>query len=218
MSVADDRAAERRTMVALLRVSNPRVAAALRAVRRHAFVPADATSFAYEDEPLSLGYGDATISAPHMVALMLEEADLHDGDRVLEVGGGMGYLAAVAAELVGASGHIDTVEVDAALAREAERRLNTEGYAGRVSVHTGDGSLGLAELTPFDVIIVSCAAPSILPAWKAQVRDGGRVVVPVGDRWEQLLLTYSRSGEAGSVREGPACRFVPLRRVTTPHI
>ena len=90
MNDSDDRAAERRAMVAHLGISHPRVAAALRAVRRHAFVPVEASSFAYEDEPLGLGYGDATISAPHMVALMLEEADLHDGDLVLEVGGGMG--------------------------------------------------------------------------------------------------------------------------------
>jgi protein-L-isoaspartate(D-aspartate) O-methyltransferase len=218
MSGADARNGERDRMVARLGVRDARIAAALRAVRRHAFVPADGARYAYDDEPLLLGYGDATVSAPHMVALMLEAVDLREGERVMEVGSGMGYFAAVAAELVGATGHVHTIELDAALAREAERRLSEEGYGRRVSIHARDGSNGLPEVAPFDAVIVSCAAPEILPSWIAQVDEGGRIIAPVGDRWEQRLLTFTRRGEDGTVRKGPACRFVPLRRAPAPHI
>jgi protein-L-isoaspartate(D-aspartate) O-methyltransferase len=218
MTGPDSRSAERDELVDHLDVRDARVAHALRTVRRHAFVPSASAALAYDDEPVALGYGEATVSAPHMVALMLEAAGLRDGDRVMEIGAGMGYLAAVAAELVGAAGHVYTIELDAALAREAERRLTEQGYAARVTVFALDGSAGLPKLAPFDAVLVSCAAPEILPAWKAQVREGGRVIVPVGDRWEQVLLTFTRTGEGGSVRKGPACRFVPLRRAPAPHI
>jgi protein-L-isoaspartate(D-aspartate) O-methyltransferase len=218
VSAEDPRSTERAAMVGQLHLGDARIAAAMRAVPRHAFVPRESAEFAYADEPLSLGFGEATISAPHMVALMLEASDLRAGERVMEIGGGMGYFAAVAAELVGRAGHIYTIELDAALAREATRRLGAEGFADRVTVFAQDGAPGLPELAPFDAVIVSCAAPEILPTWQAQVRDGGRIVAPVGDRWEQVLLTWTRSGRGGSVRKGPACRFVPLRRATTPHI
>ena len=205
-------------MVAGLGRLDRRIAGAMLAVRRHAFVPRESAPFAYDDEPLALGYGEATISAPSMVALMLEAVDLRSGECVLEVGGGMGYLAALLAELVGPEGRVYAVEIDPALAREGERRLAAEGYADRVHVFARDGSAGLPELAPFDAVVVSCAATEILPAWKEQVRDGGRVVAPVGDRWQQLLLTYTRTGAHGSLRKGPACRFVPLRRAPAPHI
>jgi len=218
MNAIDPRARERESMVARLHLTDRRVAQAMRAVRREAFVPSECASIAYEDEPVALGYGDATASAPHMVALMLEAADLREGERVMEIGGGMGYLAAVAAELLGPTGHVYAIELDPALAREGERRLAGEGYGPRVTMFAQDGALGRPELAPFDAVIVSCAAPEILSTWKEQVRDGGRVVAPVGDRYEQVLLTYTRSGSQGHTKKGVACRFVPLRRAPTPHI
>ena len=218
MSAVGSEARERERMVARLRLRDPRIAAAMRAVRRRAFLPSESAEYAYEDEPLALGYGEATISAPHMVALMMEAAALRAGDRVMEVGAGMGYLAAVAAELVGPAGHVFTIEVDPGLAGEAVRRLGTEGYASRVTVFAQDGSVGLPELAPFDAVIVSCAAPEVLPAWQGQLREGGRLVAPIGTAWEQVLVTFTRSGEHGLWHRGPACRFVPLRRAPTPHI
>ncbi len=218
MIMADPRAIERTAMVARLRLQDPHIIAALRAVQRHAFLPVEAARIAYQDEPVALGYGDATASAPHMVALMLEAAQLHAGDRVLEVGGGMGYFAAIVAEIVGATGHVDTIELDRSLAREAERRLSSQGYLSRVTVLAGDGAAERRERAALDAVIVSCAAPEILPVWKEQIRDGGRVVVPVGDRFEQILLTYTRHGGREAVQKGVACRFVPLRRAPTPHI
>jgi protein-L-isoaspartate(D-aspartate) O-methyltransferase len=215
MISGDSRDLEREAMVGLLRLSNLRIASAMRSVRRHEFVPREEAALAYVDEPVLLRIGEATASAPHMVAWMLEAAGLREGERVLEIGGGMGYFAAVAAEMLGPSGHVYTVELDPGLAREAERRLAGQGYTDRVTVLARDGSGGLPERAPFDAVIVSCAAPEILPAWREQVRVGGRIVAPVGDRWEQVLLTYTRSGGQGSVRKGPACRFVPLRRAPT---
>ncbi|MCI4354350.1 MAG: methyltransferase domain-containing protein [Thermoplasmata archaeon] len=218
MSAPTPRRREREEMVERLHLTNARVADALRRVLRHEFVPAAARAESYDDTPVALGYGDATASAPHMVALMLEEADLREGQRVMEIGGGMGYFAAVAAELVGPTGHVDTIELDPGLAREADRRLAHQGYADRVTVFAQDGATGLPDRAPFDVIVVSCAAPELLPAWTAQLRDGGRLVAPIGDRYEQVLVTYVREGVGGSTRWGPACRFVPLRRRPVPHI
>jgi protein-L-isoaspartate(D-aspartate) O-methyltransferase len=218
MAPDDPRRHDRERMVEQLHIENRRVADAMRAVRRHEFVPAECGEIAYADEPVPLGHSEATISAPHMVAIMLEEADLGVGERVMEIGGGMGYLAAVAAELVGPTGHIDTIELDPILAREAARRLEAHGFAQRVTVFAQDGAPGLPDRAPFDAIIVSCAASEVLATWKAQLRDGGRLVAPIGDRYEQILVTYRREGASGSTHWGPACRFVPLRRPPVPHI
>jgi len=211
-----------------LRLHDRKIIAALRAVRRHEFVPVEAAALAYSDEPVPLGIGDATASAAHMVALRLEAGAVRPGDRVLEIGGGMGYFAATAAEMIGPAGHVYTIELDARLAREAEQRLAAEGYSSRVSVMAGDGSRGLPEHAPYQAIFVSCAAPELLPAWKGQLADGGRLVAPIGSQFEQILVTYTRHGDRGETAWGPACRFVPLRHErtrraeapapTTPHI
>ncbi|MCI4368943.1 MAG: protein-L-isoaspartate O-methyltransferase [Thermoplasmata archaeon] len=189
----------------------PEVARAMRSVPRHRFVPAALQGEAYRDEPLPISEGPSTISAPHMVAIQLEWLELAPGFKVLEVGAGLGYLAALVAETCGPSGRVFAMEIDPELAREAERRLHEAGYGARVQVRAGDGSIGWPEQPPFDRIVISCATPSILPAWKAQLAEGGLVVAPVGDSWDQLLVSERKRGGKFTRREGPRCRFVGIR-------
>jgi protein-L-isoaspartate(D-aspartate) O-methyltransferase len=209
---------ERNAMVDALRLPRGPIERALRSVAREAFVPDDARAIAYDDTPVPLGHGESTASAPHMVAIVLQTLDPRPGERILEVGGGMGYLAALLAELVAPSGRVDTIELDPFLAAEARDRLARLGYSDRVTVHARDGSKGLAENAPFDGIVISCAAPAVLPAWTDQLSERGRLVAPVGGTREQQLLLYRRSGTGGSVERGPRVRFVPLRGAGTPHI
>ena len=202
---------EARGMVAQLPGVPTRIAEVMRSIPRHAFVPEMYRSIAYDDEPVPLPFGDATVSAPHMVALQLEYADLSPGLRVLEIGSGFGYLAALAAELVGPTSPVFGMDVEAQLVREATRRLSTLGYRDRVELRTGDGREGWPESAPFDRIIVSCATPEIYPTWREQLAPRGLVVAPVGDAWEQRLDRYRNDSPAGPVEHGPRCRFVPLR-------
>jgi protein-L-isoaspartate(D-aspartate) O-methyltransferase len=205
-------------MVDALGLARGPVERALRTVAREAFLPDGARSIAYEDTPVSLGRGESTASAPHMVAIMLETLGPRPGERVFEVGGGMGYLAALLAELVAPNGHVDTIELEPYLAAEARLRLASQGYDRLVTVHAGDGSAGLPQRAPFDGIVVSCAAPEILAAWTDQLAEGGRLVAPIGGPGEQQLLLYRRSSSGGTVERGPRVRFVPLRARSTPHI
>jgi protein-L-isoaspartate(D-aspartate) O-methyltransferase len=208
----NEREAEARALLETFPIDDPRVRAAMLRVPRHHFLPASSQAEAYDDEPVSLGQPGATVSAPSMVVLQLEAADVSEGDRVLEIGAGMGYLAALLGELVGPSGRVDAVEVDPGLADEARQRLARWAPSGRVTVHAVDGSEGLARAAPFDRILVSCQTSEILPAWRTQLADGGRIVAPVGDAHEQVLTTVIRSGERWTTRSGVACRFVALRR------
>lgn len=202
---------EARGMVAQLPGVPSRIADVMRSIPRHAFVPEMYRSIAYDDEPVPLPFGDATVSAPHMVALQLEYANLAPGLRVLEIGSGFGYLAALAAELVTPAGHVFGVDVEAPLVREATRRLSAMGYGDRVDLRTGDGREGWREAAPFDRIVVSCATPEIYPAWWEQLAPRGLVVAPVGDAWEQRLDRYRTGGPSELPEHGPRCRFVPLR-------
>lgn len=198
-------------MVAHLSGVPPRIAEVMSSLPRHAFVPEMYRSIAYDDEPVPLPFDDATVSAPHMVALQLEYADLAPGLRVLEVGSGFGYLAALAAELVGPTGHVFGMDVEAQLVREATQRLMTMGYRDRVDLRAGDGRDGWPDAAPFDRIIVSCATPEIYRAWMEQLRPRGLVVAPVGDAWEQRLDRYRTGARVAPAEHGPRCRFVPLR-------
>ncbi|MFZ1022577.1 MAG: protein-L-isoaspartate O-methyltransferase [Thermoplasmata archaeon] len=183
---------------------------AMRHVPRDRFVPHAYRSLAFIDEPVPLDR-HATLSAPSMVALQLVWAELGPGLRVLEIGSGSGYLLALLAELTGPDGEVYGVELDRVLADAAWVRLRDLDYGKRIQIRTGDGAVGWAECAPYDRIVVSCAAPEILPTWKAQVVDGGVIVAPVGSASEQELLRWRRDRSSDRIETGPGCRFVPLR-------
>jgi protein-L-isoaspartate(D-aspartate) O-methyltransferase len=156
-------------------IRDERVLRAMLVVPRHRFVPDRYLAQAYGDHPLPIGYGQ-TISQPYIVALMSAEAAVRPGHRVLEIGTGSGYQAAILAEL---TDHVYTIEIIEPLALEAARRLRELGYA-RVQTRTGDGYLGWPEAAPFDAIVVTAAPDHVPPPLVGQLREGGRMVVPVG--------------------------------------
>jgi protein-L-isoaspartate(D-aspartate) O-methyltransferase len=181
------------------------VLAAMRSVPRHEFVPVEFRNRAYEDAPLPIG-DDQTISQPYMVAAMTAALHLQATERVLEIGAGCGYQAAV---LSGLAQEIITVEYRAKLATQAADRLVRLGYAN-VHVHCGDGTLGLPELAPFDAILVAAGAPAQPGPLLAQLADGGRMVVPVGSLENQELQLIERSRDTFRTTVLDTCRFVPL--------
>ncbi|WP_144766936.1 protein-L-isoaspartate(D-aspartate) O-methyltransferase [Methylobacterium dankookense] len=185
---------------------DPAVLDAMRSVPRAAFVRPGFEAAAYDDGPLPIGEGQ-TLSQPYIVALMAEAAGLRPGARVLEVGAGSGYAAAVLAAL-GAEVH--AIERQPALAEAARMRLARLGY-GRVALRTGDGSAGWPEAAPFDAILVSAGAPAVPRALKAQLALGGRLVAPVGPAGAQTLVVLTRRGADLYAEEdrGPVS-FVPL--------
>lgn len=191
-------------------VSDARVAAALETVPRHLFLPPAAGDVAYEDHPVAIGHGQ-TISAPHMVAIMLEALGLEEGHRVLEVGGGSGYHAALASLLVRPGGVVWSVELVEELARRALDNLDVAGIGTGVHVVVGDGSEGLPRHAPFDRVFVSCAAPSVPPPLVDELAPGGRLLIPIGERGLQTLTACDKDKD-GSVftRRYGACSFVPM--------
>ncbi len=203
-----ERAEERREMVAeqirARGVRDPAVLRALERTPRHAFVPPDLASAAYRDHPLPIG-GEQTISQPFVVAWMTEALEPKPGDRILEVGTGSGYQAAVLAEIVG---RVFTIEIVESLAREARARLAALGYRN-VEARAGDGYRGWPEEAPFDGVIVTAGAPRVPPALLEQLREGGRLVIPLeGDPTELVVFTRTATGvERRSL--GPV-RFVPM--------
>jgi protein-L-isoaspartate(D-aspartate) O-methyltransferase len=218
----DDYAARRKAMVEVIaeiardtgvESGRPRFAkavmAAMEKVPRHRFVPAIETAFAYSDRPLPIGHGQ-TISQPFMVALMTDLLDLKPHYRVLEIGTGCGYQAAVLAEI---AREVYTIEIVAPLAQEAAVRLAALGYRN-VSARAGDGYRGWPEHAPFDAIIVTAAAPAVPPALVEQLKPGGRLVIPVGAQWEpqQLLIIDKDAAGATTTRRILGVRFVPLVR------
>jgi protein-L-isoaspartate(D-aspartate) O-methyltransferase len=184
----------------------PVVRAAMEAVDRAAFVPQPQRYAAWDDTPLPIGRGQ-TISAPHMVAMMLEELQPQPGQRLLEVGSGCGYHAAVAAAMVAPGGEVHTVERIPQLAQRA--RANLAGVTN-TTVHHGDGSCGLPELAPFDRILVTCGAPRLPGPLREQLAVRGRMVVPVGGRTLQALLVIERDGDEWREERRPGVAFVPL--------
>jgi protein-L-isoaspartate(D-aspartate) O-methyltransferase len=192
-------------------VRDPRVLAALRKVPRHLFVPPEEQGEAYNDYPLAIGYAQ-TISQPYVVAYMTEALELKPRDRVLEIGTGSGYQAAILAELVT---EVYSIEIVEALAKEAEARLRRLGYSS-VQVRAGDGYRGWPEAAPFDAIIVT-AAPSHIPQPLVdQLREGGRMVLPLG-LWDQELVRLRRS-RGRILRESLLpVRFVPMTGEAEKH-
>ena len=187
-------------------IRDERVLAAMDRVPRELFVPADLRDRAYEDAALPIGHGQ-TISQPAMVALICELLSLHGKERVLDVGTGSGYQAAVLAEL---AAEVHTIERIPALARQARQNLEAAGYGGRAAVHVGDGTLGDPEHAPFAAIAVAAAAPEPPPSLYEQLEPGGRLAVPVGSRHDQTLELVVRSPEGPAVVRSVPCRFVPL--------
>ncbi|MCI4345636.1 MAG: protein-L-isoaspartate O-methyltransferase [Thermoplasmata archaeon] len=190
----------------------------MREVPRHRFVPRELASRAYEDEPLSLCGLGSTISAPHMVAIQLEALALRPGLSALEVGSGSGYLLALLAELLGPTGRIVGVERVEELVEQSRALLADLGYGKRITVVEADGRLGWPAGAPYDRIVVSAAAPRLFPQWRAQLREGGRMVVPLGPGSSQRLLTVRAGPEGDRFEMGPECRFVPLVAAGSPHI
>jgi len=186
-------------------VSDPAVLAAMRTVPRHEFVPPEERARAYEDHPLPIGHGQ-TISQPYIVALLTELCELKGGESVLEVGTGSGYQAAVLAEI---AGRVHTVEIVEPLLRAAAATLARLQYRNVVT-RFGDGKEGWPAIAPFDAIVVTAAPPKqVPPALFEQLRDGGRLVVPVGgDR--QMLRVYARREGRVVRRDVAAVRFVPM--------
>jgi len=186
-------------------IHSARVLEAMQAVPRHLFVPAEWLRAAYADEPLPIGEGQ-TISQPFMVAAMAEALSLEGEERVLEVGCGSGYQAAVLSRL---AREVIAVEMQAALAASARERLARLGYAN-VTVEDGDGSAGWPALAPYDAILVTAAAPEVPKPLIDQLAEGGRLVIPVGgSKHQELLRIVKREGRTIE-RSLYSCRFVPL--------
>jgi protein-L-isoaspartate(D-aspartate) O-methyltransferase len=186
-------------------IKDERVLAAIAKVPRHEFVAEAYREQAYDDNPLPISESQ-TISQPYMVGLMLELLHVQPGDSVLEIGTGSGYQTALLAEL---AGQVDSIERQPALAANAEQLLRQLGYSN-VTVHAGDGSLGLPPKAPFDAIVVSAAAPQFPDRLFSQLREGGRLVVPVGDPDTQQLLVVTKDQGRPVISESVPCRFVPL--------
>ncbi len=190
-------------------IKDERVLTTMAKVPREEFVPADARVDAYEDGPLPIGY-DQTISQPYIVAFMTEQLRLKPSDRLLEIGSGSGYQAAVLAELVA---DVYTIEIVEPLAKTAEATLQRLGYKN-VHLRVGDGYQGWPEEAPFDAIIVTCAPDKVPQPLVDQLKDGGRMVIPVGERFaQQLYLLEKKNGQLKESATLPV-RFVPMVRET----
>lgn len=206
---SDDGASRDRLLDGLRqRVDDPDVIEAMAAVPREEFVPDSQRSSAYADRPLPIGEGQ-TISAPHMVAIMAELLDLEPGQRVLEIGTGCGYHAAVTAELVGSDG-VYSVEYHESLAREARERLAELGY-GDVSIRAGDGHEGWAEHAPYDRAYLTCAAPDLPEAVVEQVRPGGVLLGPLGEGHQTLVKATKRDDGTLDREYHGGVRFVRMQ-------
>jgi protein-L-isoaspartate(D-aspartate) O-methyltransferase len=186
-------------------ITDAAVLTAMTAVPRHEFVPEELRSNAYEDLPLPIG-GGQTISQPYIVAAMTAALHLQPSDRVLEIGTGCGYQAAVLSCL---AKEVFTIERRPELASSASAKLARLGYAN-AHVHCGDGTLGLPELAPFNAILVAAAAPAVPKPLLAQLAEGGRMILPVGGTEHQELQLIEKHGDAFPTKMLEGCRFVPL--------
>ena len=186
-------------------IKDRRVLDAMRQVPRHLFIPKDTRDLAYCDGPLPIGQGQ-TISQPYIVALMTELLELTGQEKVLELGTGSGYQAAILSRLVR---QVYSVERHAALAEQAEKVFAQLDY-DNIVISVGDGTLGWPEHSPYEAIIVTAAAPDVPQPLMEQLADGGRLVAPVGSRWSQVLAKVKRQGETLTKEHLTAVAFVPL--------
>ncbi len=174
-------------------------------VPRHLFLPEELWNYAYEDHPLSIGWGQ-TISQPYMVAIMTELLNVRPSDKVLEVGTGSGYQTAILAEL---AHYVVSIERIKELAEGAEQRLKDLGYSN-IKVICGDGSLGYPKEAPYDAIIVTAGSPEVPDSLKKQLNEGGRLVIPVGGTNLQVLLKIIKKKDDYLIEKHTSCIFVPL--------
>ncbi len=208
VSCSDTTTAARNRMVDSIErrgVTNAAVLAAMRQFPRHELVPKRYRDDAYDDRPLPIGQGQ-TISQPYMVAIMTQAADIQPGDKVLEIGTGSGYQAAILS-LAGAK--VFTIEIVDELAKRARVDLSRLGIEN-VTVRSGDGYQGWAEEAPFDAIVVTAAPEKVPQPLLDQLGDGGRIIIPVGPSGDQWLEVHERKGDAIRVKREFAVRFVPM--------
>lgn len=208
MALIDFRAARKRMVdgqIANRGITSPGVLGAFLEVPRHFFVPKIQQVHAYQDSPLPIGLNQ-TISQPYIAAYMTDLLQLTGSERVLEIGTGSGYQAAILGIL---ADEVHTIERHPSLADKADRLLQSLGY-DNVQVHKGDGTRGLSEYAPFQAIMVTAAAPEVPAPLLAQLDDGGRLVMPVGGRGGQMLLLYQRAGTEFHREDKAPVAFVPL--------
>lgn len=203
-----ERMAEREHLLAQLEeqgyLTDPRLEEAMLAVPRHLFVPPELRAAAYEDRPLPIGFGQ-TVSAPHMVAMMTSALQLREGDKVLEVGTGVGYHAAIAKRIVGDAGRVHSVEFLPELVELSRRNLKAAKI--HVSVHEGDGAKGWSREAPYDAVYVTCAIPDVPTALVEQLKEGGHFIAPIGTTRCQLMAGRKVDGQLQLDDLGP-CLFV----------
>lgn len=188
-------------------IRDERVLAAMLEIPREEFIPSPYRGASYADDPAPIGHGQ-TISQPYMVALMAQCLELAGTETVLEVGAGCGYHAAVLGAL---AARVITIELTPELAEMARQNLEKTGCAANITVICGDGSKGWPECAPYDAISVAAATPETPPALIEQLKEGGRMVIPVGGGWEQELRVLRKQEGAITWRVATFCRFVPLR-------
>jgi len=186
-------------------LSSPEVIEAMRKVPRELFIPEREQKYAYADTPLEIGYGQ-TISAPHMVAIMAEALDIEEDSKILEIGTGTGYHAAIVAKIA-KKGHVYTIERVKELAEKARENMEKLDIKN-VTVIEGDGSAGLAEYAPYDRIYATCAAPSISPLLVKQLAENGKMLVPVGRTFCRLVLV--EKNDEIKEKDLGGCAFVPM--------
>jgi len=189
------------------RIKTKQVEKAFLEIPRENFVPDEIKKYAYADTPLQIGNGQ-TISAPHMVAIMVEELDLKMGQKILEIGAGSGYHAAIVSKIVGKKGHVYTIERFPSLAEVSKKNLEKIGIIN-VTVEIGDGSEGLQKYAPYDRIYVTCAAPDVPKPLIEQLKDGGKLMIPVGRTICDLEL-IEKKGDKLKYKDLGGCAFVPL--------
>lgn len=189
------------------RISSEEIEKAFLEIPREKFIPTIFEKHAYTDTPLDIGQGQ-TISAPHMIAIMCEELDLKKGQKILEVGTGSGYHAAIVAKIIEPTGHVYTIERHKNLAEKAKQNLKNANIKN-VTVEIGDGSEGLKKYAPYDRIYVTCAAPIIPQPLIDQLKDPGKMLIPVGGTICTLVLVEKNNGKIKTENHG-GCAFVPL--------
>lgn len=205
---------ERKRMVQKLtqegRISSAEVIRAMETVPRELFVLPESINIAYHDTPLSIGEGQ-TISAPHMVGIMVEALDLKSGQNVLEVGAGSGYHAAVVAEIIRPRGKIYSIELVPKLVEFAKANIKNAKLSDIVEIVLGDGSIGLKEHSPYDRIFVACASPDIPPPLLTQLKEDGKLLIPAGTGFYSDLIQCHKKGGKIHKKNLGGCAFVPMK-------